>query len=172
MESVSRTVGASIRICFGNSEDTNRPLRRELRLEISFDHRSTHGSQQVEAIPQSAPLQPPNQDRAPQLPDSPRTESQAIRGDVLAGLDSLSAAASGGTRESFGVCNSDPAIESVVLSDNRNVRELLGEGLPPLEIARLAGEGIREEGLRCLEGASEGEIGNDLCTEMIAYDTI
>jgi hypothetical protein len=76
------------------------------------------------------------------------------------------------TCESFVFCISDHVIESVVLADNRSVRDFLGEGHPVGEIARLAGEGIRREGLRCLEGEFEKDEGSSLCEEILDCDSI
>jgi hypothetical protein len=63
-------------------------------------------------------------------------------------------------------------IESVVLRDNRSVLDFLGEGHPPEEIGTLAGEGIRQEGLRCLNGQFESEEGRVLFEEMTECDSI
>jgi hypothetical protein len=77
-----------------------------------------------------------------------------------------------GTLDSFGLLHSHAAIESVVLADNRPVREFLAEGHSASEIAKLAGEGIRLEGSRCLEGPFEREQGRVFCEEMMECDTM
>jgi hypothetical protein len=74
--------------------------------------------------------------------------------------------------ESFALETSSHAIESVVLANNRSVRGFLGEGPPAHEIASLAAEGIRCEGLRCREGRSEAVEGRVLYDEMLECDTI
>jgi hypothetical protein len=65
----------------------------------------------------------------------------------------------GAAPESFALSHADHVIESLVLSDNRSVREYLGQGPSAREIAALAGEGIRRERFRCLEQAGEREEG-------------
>jgi hypothetical protein len=75
-------------------------------------------------------------------------------------------------RESFALSNSRRVIESLVLGDNRSVLNFLGDNPPPEEIARLAAEGIRREGLRCLEGSFESEEGQILFEEMSECDNI
>jgi TPR repeat protein len=90
---------------------------------------------------------------------------------ALVQLDSLPEEL-GGTVESFALCNSGQVIESVVLSDGRPVREFLSEGPCVDEIARLAGEGIRREGRRCLEREFDGIDGEAICGEMIACDKV
>jgi hypothetical protein len=78
----------------------------------------------------------------------------------------------GGAWESFALSHYDQAIEGVVLPDNQSVPAFLGKIPPAREIARLAGEGIRQEGLRCLEGASDADTGTKLCHDLIECDTI
>jgi hypothetical protein len=76
--------------------------------------------------------------------------------------------------ESFVLWNAEHmrAIESVVMEDNRSVREYLSEVHQAAEIARLTGDGIRREGSRRLENASEVEQGNHLSDEIIECGTI
>jgi TPR repeat protein len=73
--------------------------------------------------------------------------------------------------ESFVLSHSDHVIESVVLPDGRSVRDYLSGAPPVAEIGRLAGEGIRLEGLRCLDGGAEAEQGQRLCEQMMEADT-
>jgi hypothetical protein len=63
-------------------------------------------------------------------------------------------------------------IDSVVLADGRSVQDFLRDGPPAQEIARLAGDGIRREGCRCVEGPFEAEQGKSLCEEMMKCDEI
>jgi hypothetical protein len=58
------------------------------------------------------------------------------------------------------------------MADNRRVQEFLAEGHPAEEIARLAGEGIHREGLRCLEAASEANEAMALYDDLVECDTI
>jgi TPR repeat protein len=74
--------------------------------------------------------------------------------------------------DSFALSHSRRMIGSLLLADNQSVPDFLGEEHPAGEIARLAGEGIRREGLRCLKGGFEGEQGTALCREMIECQTI
>jgi hypothetical protein len=87
-------------------------------------------------------------------------------------VERSSEGSSAGTRDTFSLANCPRAIEDVVLSDDRRVQDFLKDEPPAREIARLAGEGIRQEGLRCLGGASEGEDGTLLCDELVQCDTI
>jgi hypothetical protein len=87
-------------------------------------------------------------------------------------LDSFSGQSASDAGDSFAVCNSDQAIERIVIADDRSVQEFLGEGRPAEEIAKLAGEGIRREGFRCLQGSFEAEQGEALCQELIECHTI
>jgi TPR repeat protein len=87
-------------------------------------------------------------------------------------LNSLCEDPPGAAYDSFALSHSGRVIESLVLVDDRSARDFLGEGPPAREIAKLAGEGIRREGLRSLDSSCEGEQGNNLCEEMTECDTI
>jgi hypothetical protein len=76
------------------------------------------------------------------------------------------------TRESFAIRSSHRKISSLVLPGNRSVRDFMGEGHSAAEIGRLAAEGIRQEGLRCLESQFEEGEGQRLYAEFHQCDTI
>jgi hypothetical protein len=77
-----------------------------------------------------------------------------------------------GVGDTYALVNCTTAIEDVVLSDDRRVQAFLKDEPPAGEIARLAGEGIRREGLRRLAGDFEGEQGILLCDELVQCDSI
>jgi hypothetical protein len=81
-------------------------------------------------------------------------------------------AVAGPAADSFALALGSVTIDWVSLADDRRLREFLGEPRPAREIARVAGEGIHREGLRCLGGSFEGEQGKRLCDEMIACETV
>jgi hypothetical protein len=125
------------------------------------------------AIPQTVPRNDDVSDIAT-LSVRSHEGNQTNRSAELSQSFSLSGNVSVSSCESFVLWNAEriKAIESVVMEDNRSVRDYLAEGHAAIEIARLTGEGIRREGSRCLETGSEGEQGNSLCDEVTECDTI
>jgi hypothetical protein len=123
----------------------------------------------------------------PEMPDSPdmarpsdsfEAVTEAICGEAdelspdLSPADYVGDVVPRAPCESFALSTSDHFIDSIVLADNRSVRDFLGESPPAAEIVRLSGEGIRREGSRCVADAFDKDQGRLLCEEMLKCDTM
>jgi hypothetical protein len=120
----------------------------------------------------SVPADRPRESAGPELQSLETEEIRGAPSVKSTQRDPIAAASAVAVRDSFTLFDSDQVIESVVMLDGRSVRDFLGEGHPAGQIARLAGEGIGREGIRCLEGGSEGAEGQLLCDELIECNTI